>query len=91
MNLVSPSWGGDSNQDGQEGSKHPDGDNHDMEEDKDSQSGANKEKKEENVDTVAQSSHALATESPPLIVKEMEEMFLSLGFIQVVAQKLVED
>ena len=36
--------------------------------------------------------HALAAESTPLtIVKEMEEMFLRLGFNQTVAQKLVED
>ena len=42
-------------------------------------SGAHEEKEEEMVDAVAQSSHALVKESPPSLIEQMEEMFLSLG------------
>ena len=46
---------------------------------------------EEVVDTMTQSFHAMATESPLLIDEQMEVMLLSLVFSQVVAKKLVGD
>ena len=91
-NITSSSSGGDGNQDGQEGLEHPDGDNHDMEKDEESLSGADKEKEEEEVVIVTLGKWTPTTESLPLtIIKEMEEMFLRLGFSQKVTQKLVDD
>ena len=43
------------------------------------------------MDTVGWSAHMSSTESIPLITEQMKEMFLSLGFNQMVAQKLVND
>ena len=92
MNLASLSHGGDDNQDRQEVPEYPDGDNCDMEEDEESPSGANKEKEEEEeVVPVMLGRCVPATESLPSIIKEMEKIFLDLGFNQVVAQKLVDD
>ena len=69
----------------------PDGKDHDAEQDKESPSGANKQKEEEE-DTTLPVRCALSTVSPlPTILKEMEEMFLRLGFSQTVAMKLVDD
>ena len=89
---MSLSHWGDSNQDRQEVPQHPDGDNHYMEEDKESPSRANNHKEEDEVETVSLARYMPDTEKIPLtIVKEMEEMFLRLGFIQIMAMKLVDD
>ena len=88
-NLVS---GDDLNQDRQEVPEHPDCDDHEMEEQKESPSGANEQKEEDKVEIVLLAWWMTATESPPLnIIKEMEEMFLRLAFSQTVSIKLVVD
>ena len=92
MNLMSSSCGGDGNQDRQEVPKCTDGDDHDMEANKESPSGANKEKQEDEFVTVMLGRCTPAAESAPLIIiEEMEEMFLRLGFSSTVTQKLVDD
>ena len=92
MNLASLSCGSDGNQNGKEDPEHEDGDGHDVEEDKESLKKANKEKEEKEVVTVTLGWCAPAAESLPLsIIKEMEDMFLRLGFSPTVAQKLVDD
>ena len=66
--------------------------NMDMEEDKESLSGANKDKEKEDVVTVMLGRNVPATESPLLTtVEDMNEMFLRLRFSQTVAMKLVDD
>ena len=70
----------------------PDGDDHDKKEDKESSIGANKQKTEDDVVTVMLGRCTPAAESPPLtIIEEVEEMFLRLGFSQMVAPKLLDD
>ena len=92
MNLASLSWGGDGQQDRQDIPEHPDMDDHDAEEDQKSSSGAKEQKKEDVAETAPLVRGAPAAESlPPTIVKEMEEMFIRLGFSQTVAMKLVDD
>ena len=92
MNLASLSHGGDCNQDRQEVPKHPDSDNCDMEGDKESPSGANKQKEKDEMVTAMPGRSTPAAECLPLtIIKQMEEMFFNLGFSQVVAEKLVYD
>ena len=91
-NLASLSHWGNSKQDKQEMPKHPDGHGHDGKKEKECTSGGNKEKEVDEVATVMLGSHALATECPSLNIKiEMQEMFFRLGFIQVVAQKVIGD
>ena len=92
MNLASSSCGGDGKQTRQEIPEHPDGDNYDEDKDKKSLSEANKQKEEDVTKTVQLVRCTLAAPSlPPMIIKEMEEMFLRLGFSQTVAMKLVDD
>ena len=61
--ITSSSHVGDGNHGRQEVPEHPDGDNHNMEEGKESLSGANEEKEEDEVVTVLFERHAPATES----------------------------
>ena len=72
--LASSSHVGDGDQDGQEFPEHPDGDNHNAEEDEESPSVANEQKKEEKEDKTALLVRcSLAAQSPlPTIIKEME-------------------
>ena len=91
-NLASSSHGDDNDQDRQEVAKHPDGDDHDAGEGRDSISGANNEKEEEKIVVIMLGRHAPAAESLSLtIVEESKEMFFRLGFFQTVGQKLVDD
>ena len=91
-NLASLSCGGDDDQDRQEVPKHQDSNKCDIEEDEESPSGTNKDKEENKVVTVMLGRCAPAPKSLPLIIiKEMEEMFLRLGFSETVAQKLAKD
>lgn len=84
--------GGDGKGDGQEVLKCPDSEKHDIEEDEESPNGANKKKEEDEVVTVMLQRCTPAAESPPpTIFKEIEEIFVRLGFNQMIAQKLVED
>ena len=88
---MSWSLGSDSNEDRQDISECPDGDDHD-EEDKESPGGANKQKEKIVNDTVFPAKHSLARESlPPTIVEDMEEMSLRLGFSQTATMKLVDN
>ena len=83
---------GDGNQDKHEILKCPDGDEHDGNNCEVSLSGASKVKEEDKVVTVVLGSHTPAVESPPLAIEDkMPQMFLKLGFSQMVDQKLVED
>ena len=53
---------------------------------------ANKQKEEDVAETAPMVRCTLATGSlSPIIIKEMEEMILRLGFIETVAMKLVDD
>ena len=91
MNLTSLSYWCDGNQDRQDVPECPDSDDCDVEEVKESPSGTNNEKEEE-VINVMLGRCAPAAECPPLtIVEEIEEMFVRVGFSQMVAQKLVDD
>ena len=63
-----------------------------MKEDKESPSGADEQNEEDEVDTVSLDRCTLTTKSLLLtIIKEMEEMFLRLGFSQTVVMKLVDN
>ena len=81
------SHGGDGNLDRKE---VLDGNNHDDKEVKKSPSEANEENKEDEGVTMMLGWHTTAAESSPLTIVKKEEMFLRLGFSQVVAQKPVE-
>ena len=77
MNLASLSFGEDINWDWQEVPKHPDSDDHDMKEDKQSLSGANEQKEEDEMVAAIPSKSAPATECSPLtIIEKMETLFL---------------
>ena len=90
VNLASLLHGGNSKQDGQEVLKHPDSDDHGMEEEKKSASGANEQKEEDEVETVLLARCVLAMKSlPPTLSKK--QIFLRLGFSQTVTQKLMDD
>ena len=53
---------------------------------------ANKQKEEDEAVQVLPVVHALVMPSlPPTVVKEMEKMFLRLGFCQAVVLKVVDD
>ena len=92
VNPGSLSHGGDGNCDKQEFCNFLEGDNQNGDKDKESLSGANDEKGEEEVATVVLSNCMPAEESPPPTVKEeMQMILLRLGFSQTVTQKLVED
>ena len=61
--------------------KHPDFDDHDGEEDKESSSVTNKQKEEDEMVTAMPGRSMPAIEClPPTTVKQMKEMFLNLGF-----------
>ena len=92
MNLMCLSHKCDGNQDGQEVSEHTDGGNCNKGEYKESSSGPHKQKEEDVDDTASPARCMPDRESLPLtIIKEMEEMFLRIGFSQTVAMKLVGD
>ena len=92
MNLPSLSHGGNCKQDRPEVPEHPDGDNSDAKEDKKSPSDAAEQEEEDEDDPVPLVRCTPPAESQSLtITKEMEEIFLRLGFSLTVAMKLVDD
>ena len=92
MNLASSSHGGKGKQARQEVSECPDSDDYDEDEDKKSSSETNEQKEEDKIAMAPPARNTPATLSlPPTIVKEMDEMFLRLGFSQAVALNLVND
>ena len=54
-------------------------------------SGTNKQKEKDEMVTVTPGRSKSGAECLPLTIEQMEEMFLNLGFSQVVAEKLVYD
>ena len=75
MNIASSSPVGDGDQNRQEVPECPNGDDCDKKEDKEPPSEADKQKKDDEVETVSLARCMPATESPPpTIVKEMEEI-----------------
>ena len=74
------------------GPERPDGDNHDKDENKKCLSEANVKKEEDVAEKMPPVVHAPAMPSPPpTVIKEMDEIFLRLGFTQTVSMKLVDE
>ena len=92
MNLASSSHGGCSEQAGQEVSECLSDDNYEGKRDKKPLSEADNQEEEEVAAEVPPAACTPAIPSPsPMVVKEMEEMFLRLGFSQAAVLMLVED